>query len=200
LNFESLVRYVWDLGIAVIPLQDSGAFHGACWRIAGRDVIVLKQVTSNQARWLFDLAHELAHVILHLPDEGTGIIEPEGITPFQDTEEEWDASDFANELLLEGRAEELIEMTVKVARGKVEYLKSAVKRVAGSENVPVDILANYLAYRLDKTNGIDWWGTANNLQAAEASPLSVARHAFFEHVNLDWLSPIDQDLVRRALS
>ncbi len=200
LSFESLVRYVWGLGIPVVPLQDSGAFHGACWRLSGRNIIVLKQVTPYQARWLFDLAHELAHVILHLSNERTAIIESEEITPFQDSDEEWEASEFADGILLDGRSEELAEMSAKKVQGKVEFLKSGVIQVAATEHVPVDVLANYLAYRLSKTNKINWWGTANNLQITEPSPMDLARQVFFEHVSLEQLSPIDQDLVMRALS
>jgi hypothetical protein len=32
------------MGIPVLPLSDRGAFHGATWRIQGRNVIVLKHV------------------------------------------------------------------------------------------------------------------------------------------------------------
>jgi hypothetical protein len=30
LSFESVLRFVWTRGIIVLPLNDSGAFHGAC--------------------------------------------------------------------------------------------------------------------------------------------------------------------------
>jgi Zn-dependent peptidase ImmA (M78 family) len=200
LNFESLVRYIWSLGIPVIPLEDSGAFHGACWRISGRNVIVLKQITPYQSRWLFDLAHELAHVILHLSEDRTAFIEPEEINPFHDSEEEWDANDFADELLLYGRADELAEMSAEKARGQVKFLKSAVLQIAAAEHVPVDLLANYVAYRLSVANHINWWGAANNLQITDPVPSYLARQVFFEHVNLNQLNPLDQGLVMRAIS
>ena len=46
LNFQTALTYVWNLGIAVFPLRDSGAFHGACWRVDGRNVIVLNKLHS----------------------------------------------------------------------------------------------------------------------------------------------------------
>lgn len=199
LTLESLLSYVWDLGIPVIPLHDSGAFHGACWRVSGRSVIVLKQVTPYQSRWSFDLAHELGHVVQHLSEEQEGVIETVEISPFEDdSDEEWEASEFASDLLLFGRAEELAEMSVEFARNEVRYLKSAVLRVAAAEHVPVDVLSNYLAYRLSRQN-INWWGAANNLQIKEPSPLEVAREFFLARVDLESLTPGDRELMVQAL-
>ncbi|HRA90262.1 MAG TPA: helix-turn-helix transcriptional regulator, partial [Planctomycetaceae bacterium] len=61
LTFQSSLDYLWSLGIPVLPLDDSGAFHGAFWRCDFRNVIVLKQQTKSLARWLNDLLHELYH-------------------------------------------------------------------------------------------------------------------------------------------
>ena len=199
LTFENMLRYVWDLGIPVVPLHDSGAFHGACWNIAGRNVIVLKQMTNYQGRWLFDLTHELGHIILHLPSQDTGLIEGEEISPFQDSDEEREASQFGSDLLLFGRAEELVEKTVQIARKRVEFLKSAVIQVATTEHVPVDILANYLAFRLF-TDNVNWWGAANNLQIAEPSPVEIARQLLLERADLERLNPEDKDFIMRAIA
>ena len=38
-----------------------GTFHGACWRYEGRNAVVLKQTPKHEARWAFDLLHELFH-------------------------------------------------------------------------------------------------------------------------------------------
>ena len=35
LTLATALNYVWGLGIAVLPLQDAGAFHGAFWRMHG---------------------------------------------------------------------------------------------------------------------------------------------------------------------
>ena len=61
-DFKSALSFAWDLGVVVLPLNDAGAFHGACWRIDGVNVIVLKQPLRYPARWLFDLLHEIRQI------------------------------------------------------------------------------------------------------------------------------------------
>lgn len=200
MDLENTLRFVWDLGIPVIPLEDSGSFYGACWKIEERSVIVLKQLTHFHGRWLFDLLHEYLHVAKHLDERQNSIIELKEILPFDNsTDEEWEASEFASNLLLYGRAEELAETAVRFANNKVELLKSAAIRVATSERIPIDIFANYLAYRLSDQNQINWWGAANNLQITEPYPIDIARKIFAEKVNLDKLNELDRDLILRAI-
>ncbi|MHB0965784.1 MAG: helix-turn-helix domain-containing protein [Bellilinea sp.] len=198
-NLENLLRYIWDLGIPVLPLFDPGKFHGACWRIGERSIIILKQVTQSQGRWLYDLSHELGHVIRHLSDNQKNIIEAEEINPFDNDEQENEASDFALDLLLNNNQEELAKKCVEIAQGRVEYLKSAVIQVASSEHVPVDLLANYMAYRLEKSNAINWWGAANNLQIVEPFPGKIARDIFMKKVNTDTLNLEDRTILLRSL-
>jgi len=75
----------------------------------------------------------------------------------------------------------------------------AVRRVAEREHVPVDTLANYLAFRLSK-QGVNWWGAANQLQVTEPRPWQIARDALLEHVDLDRLQDGDRALLLAALS
>lgn len=199
LTFPHLLRYTWDLGVPVLPLRDPGAFHGACWRSEGRNVIVLKQVTDALARWLFDLGHELKHVASDLSDLRPSVIEGEEISPFVEGEDEWEASEFASRLILYGRAEELAKEAVRVAQGSVERLKSVVQRVAAAEHVPVDALANYIAFRLSM-QGQNWWGAANNLQVNDPSPWQTARDCLLERVDLERLTRPDRELLLRALT
>lgn len=201
LTFEKLLAYIWNLGICVIPLDDSGAFHAASWNIQGRHVIILKQKTKYQARWLYDLLHDFKHVLSDLNSENTVIIEQEEISPFSnpESEEEREANAFANLLILDGRAEELAQKCVKEAQGQIELLKNAVIKVAQSENVGVDSLANYIAFRLVR-QGQDWWGTANNLQIDNPPPITIAQKKLFEHLMLEKLTEADQALLKRALS
>lgn len=198
LTFPNLLRYTWDLGIPVLPLRDPGAFHGACWRSEGRNVIVLKQVTEALARWLFDLGHELKHVASDLSDFRPSVIESEEISPFIEGDDEWEASEYASRLILYGRAEELAKEAIRVAQGSVERLKGAVQRVAAAEHVPVDALANYIAFRLSM-QGQNWWGAANNLQINEPSPWEIARDCLLERVDLERLTRPDRELLLRAL-
>ena len=80
----------------------------------------------------------------------------------------------------------------------MERLKMAVQRVAAREKVPVDVLANYLAFRLSLEKKT-WWGAATNLQDFTSNPYEVTRDVLLERVNLDRLEPPDRELLQRAL-
>jgi ribosome-binding protein aMBF1 (putative translation factor)/dephospho-CoA kinase len=199
LTFEAALKYMWSLGIPVLPLNDAGTFHGACWRFAGRNIIVLKQRTKSSARWLNDLLHEYFHAAQNPDlDEHPVIEESEMSQTRRNSPEEQAASKFAGDVMLEGRAEELAEQCVTAAKGSVELLKNAVPRVAQKGRVQTDALANYMAFRLS-LQGINWWGAANNLQADWSSTLCTPRDLLLDKVQLGLLNPIDRDLLLRAL-
>jgi len=203
ITFETVLAYAWDdLGIAVLPLNDPGAFHGACWRIDGRNVIVLKQRTNSPARWVIDLLHELRHLASRPSIEDISVIEPELLSknaPSDVVDEETEATDFGGEIALGDNVEELAEKCVKAAKGKLEWLKSAVPRVAKDENVPVDLLANYMAYRLS-LQGENWWGAAQNLQVLKGNPWQVARDFVLARADFGKINPIERDFLLQALS
>lgn len=199
LSFDSVLKYVWSKGIAVLPLNDAGAFHGACWRVNGRNVIVLKQRTHSVARWLNDLLHEYYHAAQRQDLEEHPVIEEHEMSAARRTSpDEKAASRFAGDVILNGRAEDLAEQCVKAANGKVEWLKNAVPRVAEKVGVSVDALANYMAFRLS-LQGINWWGAATNLQSDGTSLLCTPRDMLLEQANITILNPIDRDLLLRAL-
>ncbi len=202
LNFANTLRFVWDCGVPVLPLRDPGAFHGACWRVDGRAVIVLKQGTDYLAHWLNDLLHEYKHVASHLDGGRAAIVETTLISPFtsqyKDSAEEHEASAFASAVVLADRAEELAQLSVQAANGAVEQLKSAAQQVGTRERVPVDALANYLAFRL-ASQKINWWGAASNLQVKAPSPWHTAREIFLDRIDIARLNAQDRDLLLRAL-
>lgn len=199
LSFTSVLKYLWSLGIPVLALNDPGTFHGACWRVRGRNVIVLKQRTRSIARWVFDLLHEYFHAAFNPHLEEHPVIEESEMSPLRkQSEEEQAASRFAGDVLLDGRAEELAESCVAVARGKVELLKSAVVKVSKREGIAVDVLANYMAFRLSLQD-INWWGAANNLQQDGTAMLCSPRDILLDHVGLTKLAPVDRNLLLRAL-
>jgi transcriptional regulator with XRE-family HTH domain len=200
ITFEHTLRYVWSLGIPVLPLRDPGAFHGACWRIDGRNIIVLKQRTLSLARWLADLLHEVRHAGEEPDKDERVVIEAED-TPRarQDAPEEQVATQFAADVVLAGRAEALAERCVRAARGSVERLKMAVRQIAEREQVPADALANYMAFRLS-LQGINWWGAATNLQSAGPDPWYAARDLLLQYTDFARLNEVDRTLMLRALS
>jgi transcriptional regulator with XRE-family HTH domain/Zn-dependent peptidase ImmA (M78 family) len=198
LSFRTALDYVWSLGIVVLPLDDEGAFHGACWRIKGRNVIVLKQRTCSEARWLFDLLHELWHASEE-PElqERTTLELPESDDDRRNAAEEKHASRFAGNVVLSGRAEELVDMVVQETGGIIPKFKAALPRIARREGVSADSFANYMAFRLSLQRE-NWWGTANNLQPA-GNPWSIARDAFLLRCDFSALDETDRGLLTRAL-
>jgi transcriptional regulator with XRE-family HTH domain len=200
-DLPSILSYVWDLGICVLPLNDSGIFHGASWNIEGKHVIVLKQNTKSHARWIFDLLHELYHVFVHLDKNNSSVIETEELSPFsnEDFVEEQEANTFANQAIFGNRAEELAEKCVESANWKLENLKKAVSKVSKSENIGEDFLSNYLAFRLG-LQGQNWWSTAVKLQIVEPDPFDIAVGFLKDKVNIKNLNPIDYNLLTTALT
>lgn len=200
ITFENLLKYVWDLGILVLPLNDPGAFHGACWRVSGKNIIVLKQKTLSSSRWSFDLLHELYHAGQEPEKDNFDFIElPDNSKERWTLRDERAASRFAGDVLLDGRANKLAELCVEEAQGKVEFLKKAAQKVAARENILVDYLANYLAYRLTYQN-INWWGTARNLQTVQDNPWETARDFLLQKIDFTRINKGDQQLLQSALS
>ena len=199
LTFESALRYIWSLGIPVLPLGDKGNFHGAFWRIGGRPVLVLKQRVSSNARWLVDLLHEFYHAV-QTENSPTAEVLEMSESPFdrRQSKEEREATQWASAVLLGGRETELAQLCVQEAGHQVPQMKAAVQKVAAREGVAVDVLANYLAYRMAQEDQ-DWWGTATALQDATANPWETARDVFLESVELHRLDRLDRDLFTKAL-
>jgi Zn-dependent peptidase ImmA (M78 family)/transcriptional regulator with XRE-family HTH domain len=196
IDFESLLEWTWNHGIAVMPLFDPGQFHGACWLFDGQPVIVLKQRTESDARFAFDLAHELGHIALHLTRDHPAMVETAEISFANDDESEEEASEFAGALLL-GDGEKLVAQIVKMANQRVEFLANAVKRLAPRARVSVGALANYLAWRLE--GEADWWGAAANLQQSAKRPEEVAVRLLLSRLELDRLADDDRALLLNAL-
>ena len=194
------VNHVWDLGVPVLPLDDPGAFNGACFREDGRNVIVLKQKSSSESRWAYDLFHELWHAGQEPDLTERTVLEEEEMSPERrESDEEKTASRFAAAVLLHSRAQELAEQSLKEAGNNLRRLKTAVQRVATREGVPVDSLANYMAFRISAEQGENWWGSANGLQAA-GNPWDVVRNVFFERADFTKLAEPDRELLAQALA
>lgn len=197
-TFEHALRYAWSLGIPVLPLSDSGAFHGACWRLNGRNVVVLKQRVRSLARWLFDLIHELVHAGQNPEQPDLSIIEDEGLDARRLSPEEKNANRIAGNVILDGRAEELAQNCVTAAKGRIELLKRVVPQVAAKEGVAADALANYMAFRLS-LQGENWWPTAVALQETEVDPWQVAREVLLERADFSRLHEFERGLLEQAL-
>lgn len=198
-DLRSALHTAWDLGVVVLPLRDRGAFHGACWRYEGRNAVVLKQSSKHEARWLFDLLHELFHAGQHPEADKLEVIEAdETSAERRNSDEEIEASQFAGEVVLDGKAETLAQACVQAARNSIERLKNVVPIIAAKNGVSVGGLANYLAFRLS-WQGMNWWGTAANLQGDDGDPWTIARDVFVERFPYDIDNELDRQLLDRAL-
>lgn len=201
LSFKCALKYVWSLGVPVLPLGDRGTFHGACFRDDGNNIIVLKQQTASEDRWLHVLLHEFRHAG-EQPEQKTRDIIEYGETSQErrESEEEKICGEFAGEVMLDGRADELVEMCVGATRGKVPLLTSVLPKIAAQENVAVGALANHMAFRLWQEGIANWWGAAANLQKANTELWLIARDTFLQNADFETLSQIDRDLLQQALS
>lgn len=201
---ETLLRaaltYAASIGVPVIALSDPGAFHGACFTRDGRSVIVLKHASDSPARWLTLLIHEFCH--LSDPARGDRLtwIEPGDVDFWNDSPEELEANAFAAEVLFCGRAraDAVLTQAAEAASGSVERLKSVVPAVAANADVPVDVLANYLAFQLTR-RGINWWGTASAFQR-HATPWRTVTDQLLTQLDFNALDPIDRAALMDALA
>lgn len=201
ISLESVLDFAWSHGLIVVPLCYSGAFHGAVWQIGGRYVIVVKQTTEQIARWLFDLLHEIGHIVNNHVSELSAMIELEPIGPrdSDSDDEETVANEWAEDVLFDGRSDEIERAVSKTCNKSLRLLKSAVEKVADAEKIERGVLANHMAWRLS-TEGMSWWGTAENLQKGGVSPVEIVREKLMKHLDLSRLSELDREMFARALA
>lgn len=198
-DFRACLNMAWDLGVVVLPLNDPGAFHGACWRIDHVNVVVLKQNHRYPARWLFDLIHELRHAADHPEVSEFEVVEGEETSDERRTShDELVCSWFAGQVTLDGEAESLVAAAIEQAGGDMRRLKTAVTAVASQSGADVSALANYAAHRLSLQK-INWWGVAANLQDTSYDPLVFARDVFFQRFAFEGLGDTELELLTLAL-
>jgi transcriptional regulator with XRE-family HTH domain len=198
MNFAGTLEYLWNCNVIVLPLHDEGAFHGAVWKIRGRFVIVIKQKTPLESRWLYDLLHEAGHAAAgHVTDQ-EAIIEDEDISQAARGKEEEEANEWAEDALFDGDSELIEDACVRACRGQLPGLNRVVPEVAKRFNVNAGALANHMAFRL-AAQGENWWGAAQNLQSSGAPPFETARQALLERIDLKKLNLLDREILMRAL-
>lgn len=203
ITFESVLSYVTSLGVPVLSLNDSGAFHGATWRIRGRNVIVLKQKSRHNSKWVFDLLHELYHASQSPELDEFSLVElSETSEERRNDKEEIDANSFAAKVLLGEDADSYVEQCLKNADGKIAWLKNSVIQIAETYQVNCGVLAYQVANKLDaisKSNGsnVNWWGAANNLQENTCDPSLVCFDTLMSHINLERLGDSERSLIEQ---
>jgi transcriptional regulator with XRE-family HTH domain len=198
LSFERVVRFLWDCGVVVLPLSDAGVFHGAVWKISDRFVIVVKQTTPLESRWLYDALHEVGHIGNGDVNDTSSFIEDEEISPQSSNKEEEAANEWAENAIFDGKSDDIEEAATDACKEQLRRLKAVLPSVAARFNVNLGCLANHMAYRLGE-QGEDWWGAAQNLQSGGRLPFETARSVLLENVNLFCLNDFDRELLQRAL-
>jgi Zn-dependent peptidase ImmA (M78 family) len=200
MSFERLLNGAWDMGIPVLPLADPIRFHGVCWRINGRNVVVLKQPMSFESRWAFDLVHEIYHAGENPELDSMAAVQCDPMDEARrESDDEANANNMAGNVLLNGLAEELYQKIITAAGNKWQLI-SVAQQVAKDADVNIGHLANYLAFRLNADSFIEWWGPAAKLQPETDPPFETAKKVFFERVNVASLSQEDRELLEQALS
>ena len=203
INFENTLKYAWDCGVIVIPLNDKGSFHGVCIRKEYRNVIILNPKKLLMSTWLFDLLHELSHAGQD-PDQKSFVKIEEVVTSHErrTSKEEIYANDFANAVIFGKNAIDLYNQCIKRSDGKLDLLKQAIRQVAQENNVLSDVLANYIAHEgktKSKFEKKDLLALAQDFQMEEGNPYEIAIDIFFDRFPFTIDDGIDQDLLLQAL-
>lgn len=202
ITLEKALRYVWNLGVPVLPLRDPGSFQGAHFREGRRSIIILKDPTDSPARWLFDLFHELSHATQHQDDTEQRALIMEDFEKLSSkgnrNEEDLEANRFAGAVLLGQSPNKLVKMCIAEAQHDLPKLKQAVQHVARRENVRADVLANCVAFRLSE-QGDNWWGPARKLQETYHDIQRIAADVLLDFVDLTRLSEPDLGILRKGL-
>jgi hypothetical protein len=199
MSLRTALEACWDRGVGVLALRDPIAFHGACWRDANRTVIVLKQTSSEESRWLLDLIHEIYHdALLGAERKFMRVAAAETSAERRNSVEERHAQRFAAEVVTNGQAEQLTRRIAEIAGSEGSRLKRATYDVADESGVPVGILANLMAWRLAES-GLSWWSVAAGMQPDNEEPWKVIREVLFRRAELTALARHERDFLIQAL-
>ena len=199
IDLAKAIESCWRMNIAVVPVQDAVAFDGAFWTENGRTVVVLACSSEEESRWLLALLHELFHQASKPDAHGLAAIAlDETSAARRQSVEERRAHMFAALIATDGRYDALMTEIVDKARGQTPALKTATIDVAKRSGVPLGVLANLLAWRLqeERTN---WWPIAKGLQGGRNDGPSIVRRAFTKHFPINALQRMERDIVVQAL-
>jgi len=199
-TLASLAAWAWNRGVAVVPMAGRGDFSAAVWDGSTRPVIVLKESRELAVYWLFDLAHELAHLALGHVGQ-TGLVDVESPAPRGDSIDstEQAANDFALEILLPNH-QELLQQLRREARGSHLRFKGAVASVADAAQVSPGLLGMIAAYALTEVGqDKDRWGSATNLARTDGTGREQVQKVARQFLSPRHLDPVDVVLMRQLV-
>jgi len=195
ITFPVLLDFCWGLGIPVVFLKDlprgSKRVTGMALQIDGNPVIVLGYQSNQNARQLFVLAHELAHVCLgHVAS--TGALIDEGMDAITDAieremdrpadSEEREADQFAIRLLRNGHARLPFEGHGPVSAAQLTNLAVTTGKHLGID--PGHIILSYAREHDD-------WMLANlalGYFPDQANAIELIKQRFMTHCDVGRLS------------
>ncbi len=200
-TLESMVEWMWDHGIPVIPLHGKGGFCAAVLAVGSEPTVIVKEIRDHVAYWMFDIAHELGHVALgHVHDEG--LVDVEALIPTGDEShdtQESAANAYALALLLDAPTD-LLGRVETEARGSHLRFKGAVLTVARQANVNAGLLGVVAARALTHVGEHkDRWGSANNLSLADGAPRPIVRDALQRRLTSTIEPELDRLLVHATV-
>lgn len=194
-TLDTCLDFIWDLNIAVLPLNIHGSFHGACFDYESTKAIVLSQQNRTVSRWKFDLLHELYHA---LTMDYNAYIERTDIMD-QNDEEEKIASKFANYVIFGQEMDSFLQMIVERSESKMERMKNNIISVAKEYKINIDDLANYVAFRISK-RPINFWGIAANLQTDKRDPNDILLNHLYKNILINEISPSELEILQKAFN
>jgi transcriptional regulator with XRE-family HTH domain len=204
ITLEALAEWAWDAGIMVLPMGGPD-FSAAAWHVGERPAVVLKAKQEYSAHWLFELAHELGHVLLGHAAGETGVVDVDQPQPLVAAidEQEQEANEFALRLLIPERERLLEEIRIGSGQSTQEQkwnFKGQVERVAAERRLAPGLLGFVAAYGLPEVAETgDRWGSATNLAKEEAEARPIIRAALRRHINFAALSELDRALVEAVV-
>lgn len=196
ITLEGLVRWCWQTGIVVAPMEAKGGFSAAAWVIGDQPVVVLKESPDFKAYWLFALAHELGHLARgHVA--GGGVIDVEHAWEAPDDDQEDEANSYALDLLVPDRAKMLDEIRLRSEPDPDSKLKFKAIDAAKARGYNVPLILLVAAFGLpDVARPDSRWGSANNVARAEGSARKLVSEEFARNLDLQRLERLDALLIR----
>lgn len=198
-SLSSLTQWAWSRGVPVVPLAGRGGFSAAVWNAGDEPVVVLKETRALAVYWLFDLAHECAHLALGHVDKA-GLVDVDSPTPRESADAmEQAANEFALEMLVPNHRELLMDVR-REARGSHLRFKGAVATVAAAANVNAGLLGMIAAYALtDVGQEKDRWGSATNLARADGPGRVSVQEVARKGLDLSKLNEVDGLIIRQLV-
>lgn len=194
-DFDSCVDFIWNIGIAVIPINIKGSFHGACFNFEEKKAIVLSQQYKSISRWKFDLLHELYHA---LTMDNTSYIERTEIM-YQQDEQEKKASEFACFVVFGQEMDSYLQMVIERSNGQAERIKSSISAIAKKYGIEIGDFANYVAFRISKTP-LNFWGVAENLQTDKRDPMVVLLKHLYQNITIGKIDSFEFNILQNAIN